>query len=146
MSKTGRCSRVQSRSQQSTREGQVGQQISNPEPGSTGQSRPVRTTPAAIYLQQQNMSDYYKKFTRHTYTHTHTHTHRLFGQWKKFCLYCQQVLSVQWCLFIKREMSCPGTCAVPSLCHPTCVGAHDFSHGPPWLDLGATCATPFKKS
>ncbi len=39
----------------------------------------------------------------------------------------------------KREMSCPGTCAVPSLCHLTCVGAHDFSHAPlPLLrlDLG----------
>ncbi len=32
---------------------------------------------------------------------------------------------------IKRETSCPGTCAVPFLCHPTCVGAHDFSHRPP---------------
>ncbi len=49
---------------QSTRQVQVGQQII-PEPGSTGQSWPVRTTPAAIYLQQQNI---YKKFTRHTQT------------------------------------------------------------------------------
>ncbi len=46
MSKTGRwsavrCSAVQS---QSTRQGQVGQQISRPEPGSTGQSRPERAS------------------------------------------------------------------------------------------------------
>ncbi len=61
------CSAGQS---QSTKQGQVGQQISSPEPGSTGQSRPVKTTPAAIYLQQQNMSNFYKKFTRHTHTHT----------------------------------------------------------------------------
>ncbi len=47
------CSAGQS---QSTWQGQLGQQISIPEPGSTGQSRPVRTTPATIYLQQQNMS------------------------------------------------------------------------------------------
>ncbi len=126
------CSAGQS---QSTRQGQAGQQISSPEPGSTGQSRPVRTTLAAIDLQQQNMSNFYKKFTRHTHT---------------ICLdnerSWEQVLSVQWFLFIKREMSCPGACAVPILCHPTCVGAHDFSHGPPWLDLGPPCATPLKKS
>ncbi len=55
----------------------------------------------------------------------------------------KEVLSVQCFLFIKREISCPGTCAVPFFCHPTCDGAHDFSHGPPsWLDL----ATPLKKS
>ncbi len=41
MSKTGRCSVGQS---QSTRQGQVGQQISSPEPGSTGQSQPERTS------------------------------------------------------------------------------------------------------
>ncbi len=51
---------------QSTRQGQVCQQTS-PEPGSTGQSWSERTTPADIYLQQQNI---YKKFTRHTHTHT----------------------------------------------------------------------------
>ncbi len=57
------CSAGQS---QSTRQGQVGQQISSREPGSTGQRGPVRTTPAAIYLQQQNRSNFYKKFTRHS--------------------------------------------------------------------------------
>ncbi len=57
---------VQCRSEQSTRQGQVCQQTI-PEPGSTGQSRSERTTPADIYLQQQNI---YKKFTRHTHTHT----------------------------------------------------------------------------
>ncbi len=41
MSKTSRCSAGQS---QSTRQGQVGQQIIRPEPGSTGQSRPERAS------------------------------------------------------------------------------------------------------
>ncbi len=34
----------------------------------------------------------------------------------KYCL---------WFLFIKRVISCPGTCAVHFFCHPTCVGAHN---------------------
>ncbi len=53
---------IQSQSQ-STHQGQVGQQFSRP--GSSGHSHPLRTPPAAIYLQQQNMSNFYKKFTRH---------------------------------------------------------------------------------
>ncbi len=30
--------------------------------------------------------------------------------------------------------------------HPTCVGAHDFSHGPPWLDLCPPLCNPIKKN
>ncbi len=88
---------------QSTRQGQVGRQISSPEPGSTGQSQPERTT-----LANKNELD--------------THT-CLFGQWKKLRT---SIVTVQWFLFRKREISCPGTCAVPFFylgslpppCHP----------------------------
>ncbi len=73
---------------------------------------------------------FYKKITRHA------HTHHLFGQWKKLRT---SIVSVQWFLFRKREMSCPGTCAVPLFYHPTCVGARDFSHGPP---LTGSCTLP----
>ncbi len=60
-------------------------------------------------------------------THTHTHTHHLFGQWKKL----RTSIACSVVFIYKREMSCPGTCAVPFLCHPTCVGAHYSSYGPP---------------
>ncbi len=63
------CSAGQS---QSTRQGQVGQQIS-PEPGSTGQRQAERATPAPIYPQQTDHEQFLQKFTKH----------RLFGQWKK---------------------------------------------------------------
>ncbi len=85
---------------------------------SVSQRGPERTTPADIYLQQQNMSSFYK---------SSLDAHVCLDNERSL----EQVLSVQWFLFIKREMSCPGTCAVPFLCHPTCVGAHDFSHAPP---------------
>ncbi len=64
------------------------------------------------------MSNSYKKFTKH-------------AVWLDNERSWEQVLSVQWFLFIKREMSYPDTCAVPFVCHPTCVGAYDFSHAPP---------------
>ncbi len=89
-----------------------------------------------MYLQQRVMKIrtcifFYKKFTRHKHTHTVCLDNK---SW-------EEVLSDQWFLFIKREMSCPGTCAVPFLC--------DFymtsPMGPPWLVLGPPCATPLKK-
>ncbi len=103
---------------QSTRQRQIDQQINSPEPGSTvraSQRGPVRT----IYPQQtdhENMSNFYKNSP-------HTHIVCLDNERS-----LEQVLSVPWLSFIKREISCPGTCAVPVLCHPTCVGEHDFSH------------------
>ncbi len=112
---------------QSTPQWKVGQQISSPEPDCTGQSSqkgPARTTPAAIYPQQtdhENMSNFYKNSLD---THTHIVCLNNERSW-------EQLLSVQWLLIIKRDTSCPGTCAVPFLCHPTCVGAHDFTHQPP---------------
>ncbi len=119
-----RCSAGQS---QSTQREQVGQQISRPEPGSTGQSRPERASEAhtSSHLSAGDRSweqeQFSQKFNRHA------HKHRLFGQWKKLRA---SIVSAQWFLFIKREISCPGTCAVPFFWHPTCVGAHYFSHGP----------------
>ncbi len=69
----------------------------------------MRTTPA-IYLQQRvkvRTWIFYSKSSLDTNTHTHT-----------VCLDNKswEVLSDQWFLFIKREMICPGTCAVPFLC------------------------------
>ncbi len=58
------------------------------------------------------------------------------------CAFVRTKKSVLWFLFMKREISCRGTCAMPFFCHPTCVGAHDFSHGPP---LTGSCPPPIKK-
>ncbi len=71
---------------------------------STGQSWPVSTTPAAIYLQQQN--SFYKKFTRHT---------RLFGQWKKFRT--SIVCSVAFIYKTRDELS-------RHLCRALCMSSH----------------------
>ncbi len=49
------------------------------------QRGPVRTTPAAIYPQQQNMSSFYKNVTRHTHSVCLDNERSL-----------EQVLSVQW--------------------------------------------------
>ncbi len=57
----------------------------------------------------------------------------------------------KYCLFsgfylLKREMCCSGACAVPFLCHPTCVGAHDFSYGPPLTGSWPPLCHPIKKN
>ncbi len=102
------------------------------------QRGPVRTTPAAIYLQQQVKVRTLLFFFTKSSLDINTHTRLDNKSW-------EQVLSDQWFLFIKREMSCPGTCAVPFLCHPTCVGAHDFSHGPPMTGSWSPLCHPIKK-
>ncbi len=71
---------------------------------STGQSWPVSTTPAAIYLQQQN--SFYKKFTRHLC---------LFGQWKKFRT--SIVCSVAFIYKTRDELS-------RHLCRALCMSSH----------------------
>ncbi len=70
MSKTGRGSTVQCSAgqSQSTRQGQVGQQINSPEPGSTGQRQPERAS-------EDHTSSYLSAATEHEQpTHTHKQT------------------------------------------------------------------------
>ncbi len=144
MSKTGRWSAVRCSAgqSQSTRQGQVGHKLAALNLAAqvrAGQRGSVRITPAAVYPQQtdhENMSNFYKNSL------TRTHTHCLFGQWNKLRT---SIVSVQCFLFRKREISCPGTCAVSLFYHTTCIGAHDFSHGPPLTGSCPPCATPIKK-
>ncbi len=112
MSKTGRCSAGQS---QSTWQAQVGQQISSPEPDSTDQSQPER---ASEDHTSTHLSAAYRSWEHEQFLQKCTR------QWKTLR---RSIVSVQWFLFWKREILCPGTCAVPFFYHLTCVGAYDFS-------------------
>ncbi len=129
MSKTGRYSAVRVRANPPGR-AKLASKLAD-----QSQRGPVRTTPA-IYLQQRvkvrTWHFFYKKFTRHTHTHTHTHTVCLDNKsW-------EEVLSEQCFLFVKRERSCPGTCAVPFLC--------DLSYGPPLAGSWSPLCHPIKKN
>ncbi len=97
---------------------------------STGQSRPVRTTPAAIYPLQtdhENMSTLYKNSLD-------TRTHCLFGQWKKLRI---SIVSVQWFLiYKKRDELSRHMCSALFLSSHLCWGTWLFScPPPPRLDL-----------
>ncbi len=100
MSKTGRYSAVQVRANPPGR-AKLASKLA-------GQRGPVRTTQAAIYLQLRVKVRTLFFFTKSSLD-TNTPSVWINQSW-------EHVLSDQWILFIKRQMSCPGTCAVPFLC------------------------------
>ncbi len=86
---------------------------------SASQRGPARTTPADIYLQQQNMSSFYKKFTRRT---------RLFGQWKKFrtSIVCSVVF-----IYTTRDELSRHLCSALFMSSHLCWGTWLFPWPPP---------------
>ncbi len=100
---------------------------------SVSQRGPERTTPADIYLQQQNMSSFYKKFTRCT---------RLFGQWKKFRT--SIVCSVAFIYKTRDELS-RHLCSALFMSSHLCWGTWLFPCPPRDRILVPPCATSLKK-
>ncbi len=124
----GHCSSGQS---QSTRQGQVGQQISSPEPGS--RSEPAIKGQWGLHQNPSDRSWEHEQFFQKVhYTHTHTHTHTcLFGQWKK--LRTSIVCSVVFIYKKKDELSRHLCCALFMSSH-LCWGTRLFPWAPPdWI-------------
>ncbi len=106
---------------QSTRQGQVGQQII-PEPGSTGQSRPERAS--GPHQQPSICSN--RTWAMFTKSSLDTHTVCLDNErsW-------EQVLSVQWFLVIVwLEMSCQALLQCPFYIIPHVLGHMTFPMSP----------------
>ncbi len=120
---------------QSTKQGQVGQQISSPDLAAQVRAGQWRLQPAAIYLQQQNMSNFYKKFTRHS------HTHCLFGQWKKLRT---SILLLSGFIYKKRDELSRHMCSALFMSSHLCWGTWLFPWAPPDWILAPLCH-PIKK-
>ncbi len=114
---------------QSTRQGQVEQQISRPEPERASEDH------TSNHLQQQNMSNFYKSSLD-----AHTHT-RLCGQWKK--LRTSIVCSVVF-IYKKRDELSRHLCSALFMSSHLCWGTWLF----PWTPLTGSClhlCHPIKK-
>ncbi len=136
------CSAGQS---QSTRQGQIGQRIISPEPGSTGQRGPHQQpsiccnrtwaifTESSLDSKRAHTHTHTHTHTqthRHTdtHTHTHTHTHRLFGQWKK--LRTTIVCSVVF-IYKNRDELSRHLCSALFMSSHLCWGTWLFPWAPP---------------